>query len=94
MNTVMAKSRYDKSKSATESEFRFLTLAECKQLSGQATVLDLHGQWAHVKITSLKTWKTRPDVRIGWKFGLYEYGQELITCDDDNHFFIVSVQPD
>lgn len=89
MNTFKAASRYDKK--STEKEYRLLTLEECKKLSGHCDVIDRNGKIAHVKITSLKTWKTRQDVKVGWKFGLYEYGQELITNDSDNRFFVIEV---
>jgi hypothetical protein len=38
------------------------------------------------KITSIKTWKTRPDILVGLKRGLYEYHKvnenDLITLFD------------
>lgn len=92
MDTFTAISRYDKSTHPTTQNYRFLTLAECKALSGRAQAIDRHGRIANVKITSVKTWKTRPDVRVGWKFGLYEFGQELITSDSDNTFFVLPVE--
>lgn len=88
---MKASSRYDKSKNPEVKEYRLLTLAECKALHGHALVLDRNGRVARVAITSVKTWKTRPDVRIGWKFGLYEYGNDLITSDSDNTFFVMEV---
>jgi hypothetical protein len=88
---MLASSRYDKSKNPTKKEYRFLTLEECKKLSSHAEAMDQHGRIARVAITSIKTWKTRIDVLVGWKFGLYEYGKELITCDNDNRFFVASV---
>ena len=91
--TFLAASRYDRSANPEKKQYRFLTLAECKSLSGHAETIDRHGRIADITITSVKTWKTRPDVRIGWKFGLFEYGQETITRDEDNRFFVVEVNP-
>lgn len=91
MNTFSAVSRYDRRSTAQEGTYRFLTLEECKSLSGRVLALGADGRVAQVHITSVKTWKTRPDVRIGWKFGLYEYGAELITPDAPNDFFVVEV---
>lgn len=85
-------SRYDRTKNPETKEYRFLTLEECKALSGHASVLDRNNRVARVKITSVKTWKTRPDVQIGWKFGMYEFGHELITRDSDNTFFLAEVE--
>lgn len=91
MNTFCASSRYDYRKEQAQRLYRFATLEECKHLSGTVNALGKDGKVANVKITSLKTWKTRPDVKVGWKFGLYEYGQELITKDDDNKFFVIEI---
>lgn len=83
-----ASRRSDRHANPVKGQYRFLTLEECKSLHGRVDVLDRNGQVCQVSITSVKTWKTRPDVRIGWKYGLYEYGQELITCDADNSMFL------
>lgn len=83
--------RSDKRVNPEVKSYRFLTLAECKALHGHCLVIDRNGKIANVAITSVKTWKTRPDVKVGWKFGLYEYGQELITSDFDNQFFVLEL---
>ena len=91
---MKAQSRYDKSKTPELKEYEFLTLSELKNnLSSHVLILDKNNRVARVLVTSIKTWKTRPDVKIGWKFGLYEYGSELITSDSDNQFFVKEVQP-
>lgn len=92
MHTFTASSRYDKSNNPQTKTYRFLSLQECKELSGHCDVIDRNGKIAHVKITSIKTWKKRNDVKVGWKFGLYEYGQELIVTDKDNAFFVIEVR--
>lgn len=54
--------------------YRFMTLAEVKQLSGHANFLANDGTIRRVKVTSVKVWKTRPgDVLVGVKYGMYEY---------------------
>lgn len=90
LKSFTAPSRYDGKNVMT---VRFLTQQECKELSVGAHSLALgeDGRVARVKITSLKTWKTRTDVEIGWKFGLYTSGKELITEDEENKFFVKEV---
>ena len=73
-------------------EYEFLNLAECKNLRDSCLIVDPQGKIANVRITSLKTWATRQDVQIGWKFGLYEYGKELITTDENQMFFVRKVE--
>lgn len=85
--------RNDKHAKPELKEYRFLTFDECKALSGHSLVIDKNGKIASVAITSVKTWKTRQDIRIGWKFGLNEYGSELIKTDSDNRFFATEVKP-
>ena len=92
METVTANKRNNRHANPEKREFRFATLEECKKLHGRVTVLDTLGDWCEVSITSVKTWKTRPDVQIGWKYGLYQYGKELITSDLDNHFFVIPTE--
>jgi hypothetical protein len=39
------------------------------------TAKNSDGTAARAKVTSIKTWKTRPDdFQIGWKHGMYDYG--------------------
>lgn len=83
--------RSDRHVNPEVKSYRFLTLEECKSLHGHSLVIDRNGKIANVAITSIKTWKTRQDVQIGWKFGLYEFGKDTFTCDDDNNFFVTEV---
>lgn len=54
------------------------------------TVKRADGSAAGARITSIKTWKTRPnDFRIGWKYGLYDYG----TIDPHNASEWTLVEP-
>jgi hypothetical protein len=54
---------------------RPLTIEEVKGLDRGTTLwfLDLHGQARHIRVNGrVKTWKTRPDVEVPVKYGLYE----------------------
>jgi len=91
MNTITATLRSDKRKNPEVKTYRFLTADECRSLTGRVKALDQFGKIGEVTITSVKTWKTRPEVQVNWKFGLYEYGKELIETDEDNRFFVAEV---
>jgi len=60
-------------KNTEMKEYEYLTLPECEHLSGHCLVLDRNGNVATVKIISVKTWKTRPDVKIGWKYRIVRW---------------------
>ena len=82
MKTTM---RSDKRKNPEQVEYELLTFAECKSLTGHAYILDRAGKIANVKITSVKTWKTRPDeIEVHCKFGLYEYFVVTVTAERPN----------
>lgn len=81
--------RSDRRKNPEKIAYEFLTFEECKNLGSHSYVLDTNGKIAEVKITSVKTWKTRPnELLIGWKFGLYEYGKQEVTAERSNDFFV------
>lgn len=92
MTTFQAAMRGDRHAQPETKTYRFLTLEECKLLTGKVLVRDNYGRIGQVKILSVQTWKTRPDVKVSWKYGLYDYGKELITQDADNKFFVTEVQ--
>jgi len=92
MTTFEAVMRGDRHIRPEVRTYRFLTLEECKLLTGKVLVRDVHGRIGQVKILSVQLWKTRPDVKVSWKYGLYDYGKELITQDADNKFFVVEVK--
>lgn len=76
METIQAREHSDKRKSAPVKTWRVLELADLKALrAGQrVNFLTRQGDVAQVKVTSVKTWKTRPgDIRLGLKYGMYEY---------------------
>ena len=92
MKTVL---RSDRRKNPETVEYEYLTFDECRALAHESHchILDQQGKIAQVKITSVKTWKTRPnELLIGWKYGLYEYGKESIVGNDPeargNAFFV------
>jgi hypothetical protein len=70
LQTIM---RGDRRKNPEKVFYRVLSFDECKALTGHSYILDKHGHIARVNITSVKTWKTRPDVEIHCKFGMYEF---------------------
>ena len=82
MKTTM---RSDKRKNPEQVEYEVLTFGECKGLGGHCHILDRQGKIANVKITSVKTWKTRPnEIEIHCKFGLYEYFVVTVTAERPN----------
>lgn len=86
MDEIMpqAKLRSDKRKNPIMLEYRVLTMQECRDLSGHANILDNRGYIAQVKITSVKTWRTRSDVHVHCKYGLYEFFVIKITDESPN----------
>jgi hypothetical protein len=85
--------RGDRHKNPETAHYRYLTYNECLTLESgdRVPVLDYAGRVATVKITSVKTWKRRPDLELHWKWGLYEFGTETIYPDRDQRFFITKV---
>jgi hypothetical protein len=79
--TMLVQSGYSKDK--TVYQFTGLTLDNWRTLPDNCELmaLDKNEKLRRVKMTSVKTWKTRSDVRIGWKYGLYEYGYTTLTAD-------------
>ena len=75
----LVKSGYSKDK--TVYQFTGLTLENWKTrpANSELMAVDKNENLRRVRMTSVKTWKTRQDIRIGWKYGLYEYGYTTIT---------------
>lgn len=90
--TFTAKRRNDKRKTPHFLTCRRLTPQECKSLHGHALYLDLQGNIAEVKITSIKTWKTRPEIEVHCKYGMYEYFSDTITPTSENIRFVTLVE--
>lgn len=74
--------RSDKRAKPEWREYRHLTFDECRKLSNHALYIDRQGKIASVKITTIKTWKTRPEIEVHCKFGLYEYFTDTIRPTD------------
>ena len=76
----------DKKKNPDLFEYRILSNEECKQLKSGASVkiLDLLNKIRQVKITSIKTWKTRENFEVHCKYGLYEYFVIELSPDKQN----------
>lgn len=77
---MLVKSGY--SRDTREYNFTPFNLTNNRPLScSNCKAIDINGFLRDVKITSIKTWKTRSDIEIHWKYGLYEYGESLLTSD-------------
>lgn len=86
--------RSDRRVNPKQVEYRLLTFEECKKLTGHCYILDQNRRIAKVLITSVRTWKTRPDeIEIRCKYGLYEYFTVKIIkdiCDNDELIELVT----
>jgi hypothetical protein len=70
-------------------EWTGLTYEECKALSGHVRYFSTHTCRVHtVKITSVKTWKRDPAIQVHWKYGLYDYGYEMVYPDKPQEIFV------
>jgi hypothetical protein len=75
----------DKPQTSTRS-FLQLTSDEAKTLSGHVLFVDRYGDVRKAKVTSVKTWKTRPGcVEVHLKYGLYEYFTATYTNGQPVH---------
>lgn len=88
MNTgyVSASLRSDRRKYPETRLYRYLSYQELKDKqnyyrSNHILLLDQNGKVARVKVTSIKTWKRKPDLEIHCQFGLYEFFVETVTPD-------------
>ena len=74
MATYQVKSGYNRTKSAPTITVRDLTRDEALALSGHAEIISTTGTLRDVKVNGkVRTWKTRPDIEVPIKYGLYEY---------------------
>lgn len=80
--------RGDNRKSPEIVKVRRMTYDELKTWHPNLDILDRNGKMAHVKVTSVKTWKRRPDVEIHCKYGLYEYFTVTVTPDRQQNEFV------
>lgn len=76
---MLVKSGYSNDK--REYNFTPFNLTTNRPKHGHCQAIDIYGKLRNVKITSIKTWKTRSDIEIHWKYGLYEYGYSLLTAE-------------
>lgn len=91
-NTVFtAKMRSDKRKNQELKSWRYMTYEELKARPYHVNILDRHGDVAEVHITTIKTWKTRPQIEIHCKFGLYEYFTVTVYPDRQQQEFVIEV---
>lgn len=84
MNAFTSVYSADRHAHPEEHAFHYLSYDECARIGTGQHVLArrLDGKVAQVKITSIKRWRTRPDIRIGWKYGMYEFGNFTILPGD------------
>lgn len=59
-------------------EYHEINYQDCKNIGPHALCISVYGDVIRVKITSIKTWKRKPDIQIGLKYGLYEYATTTI----------------
>lgn len=87
--TIQRTSGKGKNKQVTVENYIRLTLEDMKQLSVGTRVpfLTRQGEVKEVKVTSVKNWKTRKDVRLGLKYGLYEYSYALAQVIEDQEVY-------
>lgn len=83
-----AKMRSDNRKTPQMYKVKYLTFDECKALTNHVNVLDRNGNIASVKVTTIKTWKRKPEIEIHCKYGLYEYFTETVYPDEQQTFFV------
>lgn len=82
MKTTM---RSDKRKNPEIVNYELLSFDECKNLGSHSFILDRAGKLAQVKITSIKTWKTRPiEIEVHCKYGMYEFFTIKINENNPN----------
>jgi hypothetical protein len=84
METLELKARSDKRKNPELANFRRITFEEAKNLcqNRRYPIIDKNGNWAEVKITSVKTWKRDPErLEVHCQYGLYEY----FTLNENNY---------
>jgi hypothetical protein len=78
--------RSDKRKNPEYKDYIPLTYVECLALKNEShcLILDRENHIANVKITSIKTWKRKPDVEVHYKYGPYEYFTIKLSPEIDN----------
>jgi hypothetical protein len=52
------------------------------KLPSHVDCISIHGDVIHTKVTSIKTWKKRPEIEIHLKYGLYKYAETTIYPDN------------
>jgi hypothetical protein len=86
-----------KKKNPKQHNYAALTLEDYKALSTGDHVyfVTRHGTLAQAKVTSVKTWKTRPgDVDVNLKYGLRVYFCASFRAGERMHEELVRIIPD
>ena len=91
METIKAALRSDRHVKPTMRTYRRMTAGE---LVARRTYesLDRNGKVANVKVTSIKTWKTRSDIEVHCQFGKYEHWTETYASRDALTDFVQEVK--
>jgi hypothetical protein len=80
--------------------FQFLTMDELRQLNRvhiyyvpELPCPPYDSAWVYrVRITSIKTWKRKPDIEVHWQYGLYRFGYETVVSDSSQWHFVKEVK--
>lgn len=93
MNTFTANKQGDKHKHPETKNVRYMTIDDAKQLKygDHVLVLDQSGCYAICKVTSVKTWKRKPEVVVHLKYGLYEHFTETFINSDSTTNLVMEV---
>lgn len=73
--------------------WEYLSLEECKNLcqNGSCYAKADDGEIIRMKVTSVHTWKTRPDVRLRVQYGLYQHYEFTFSPEIPNQTFVKEV---
>jgi len=90
MATITAALRSDKRKTPTMHTYETVKAGDVVNGRTYWSLGD-NGRAANVKVTSVKTWKTRPDIEIHLQFGMYEHWVETYANRDVETSLMVEV---
>lgn len=95
MTIILAPERSDRHKHPKIRRWKLLTNDECRALP-QGSVVKCYNPNTYdvynLKVTSIKTWKTRPDeIEVRWKFGLKTFGRMFLSKNSENLWLVKEV---
>ena len=86
---------YDRTKKPRRAKFRPMSTYQAKRLTygDHAWILANDGTARRVKINGQpKTWKTRPDVHVPLKYGMYEFATDCSVAPAHKRMGLLSVR--